>query len=228
MTKELTPSGKDYAYSLVKGGLGAIPMVGSLATEIFSLIIAPPLERRKGEWMNEISAKLAELSDKYAVDLNSLKENELFLDTVLQATTYALKTSEREKIIAFQNAIINTAVGDSPDKTVTQIFLNQLDNLTVWHIKILKLIDHPKNWYQTFNRALPSYSMASLSTLFIHAFPELNDKNDLLEIIWNDLKNAGFHKSGDMNTTMTGDGIFANRSTNLGQQFIKFISEYKS
>lgn len=227
MTKALTPSGKDITHSLVKGGLGSIPIVGSMAAEIFNLIIAPPLERRKSEWMNEIAAKLTELSDKYAVDLNSLKDDDLFLDAVLQATTYALKTSEKEKIIAFQNAILHIAAGDSPDKTVTQIFLNQLDNLTIWHIRILKFIENPKNWFHTFNRTPPSYGMASLSTLFIDAFPELKDKNDLLDIVWNDLRNAGFHRAGDVNTSMTGDGLFSERTTNLGQQFIKFISDYK-
>ena len=54
---------KDIAHSLVKGGLDAIPVVGSLATEIFGLIVTPPLEKRRAEWMNEIAAKLKELGE---------------------------------------------------------------------------------------------------------------------------------------------------------------------
>lgn len=225
--KLITTSGGDIAHSLTKGVLGAIPIVGSLATEIFSLIITPPLERRKGEWMNEIAAKLKELSDNKKIDIESLKDNEQFIDIVLQATTYALKTSEKEKIIAFQNAIINTAIGVSPDKTISQIFLNQLDNFTVWHIRILKFIDSPRNWYSNANRTPPSLMAGSISGIIQDAYPVLKDKNDLLEIIWNDLKNTGFHKTGNLMTTMTGVGTLSERTTNLGKQFLRFITDYK-
>lgn len=33
---------KEVANSLVKGGFGAIPIIGSLAAEIFGLIVTPP------------------------------------------------------------------------------------------------------------------------------------------------------------------------------------------
>lgn len=225
--KLITTTGGDIAHSFIKGGLGAIPVIGSLATEIFSLIVTPPLERRKGEWMNEIASKLKELSDNKRIDLESLKDNEQFLDIVLQATAYALKTSEKEKIIAFQNAILNTAIGNSPDKTISQIFLNQLDNFTVWHIRILKFIDNPRNWYSNVNRTPTSVMIGSISGRIQDAYPELKNQNDLLEIIWNDLKNTGFHKTGGLMTTMSGDGTLSERTTNLGKQFLHFITDYK-
>jgi len=43
------PTNEDVANSIVKGVLGAIPIVGALATELFGLIVVPPLEKRRVE-----------------------------------------------------------------------------------------------------------------------------------------------------------------------------------
>lgn len=69
-------TGMDVAHSLAKGGLGAIPVVGSLAAEIFGLVVTPPLEKRRAEWMNEIAEKLKELEDAKVINLEELQNNE--------------------------------------------------------------------------------------------------------------------------------------------------------
>jgi hypothetical protein len=217
-------TGKDIAHSLAKGALGAIPVIGSLAAEVFGLIVTPPLDKRRAEWMNEVAEKLKELEDRKKIDFVELQNNEQFIDVVLQATTYALKTSEKEKIIAFQNAIINTAVGDTPDKTISQIFLNQLDSFTVWHIKVLKFIDNPRLWFQEANRIVPSAT--SLSNILFEVYPELKDQEEIFNLIWNDLKTAGFHATGDPSTIMSGDGALSRRTTSLGKKFLDYISNY--
>jgi hypothetical protein len=214
----------DVAHSLTKGGLGAIPVIGSLATEIFGLIVTPPLEKRRAEWMNEIADKLKLLEENRKIDFQELQNNEQFIDVVLQATTLALKTSEKEKLNAFQNAVLNTASGESPDQTVSQIFLNQLDSFTTWHIKILKFIDSPRQWFQKANRTPPSYMAGSISSVIKEAFPELKNQDHLLDLIWNDIGTAGFHRTSGIKTTMTGDGVLSDRTTPLGKQFIEFIS----
>jgi len=225
MTDKINKKTKgDVAHSLTKGGLGAIPIIGSLATEIFGLIVTPPVEKRRAEWMNEIADKLKFLEENRKIDFLELQNNEHFIDVVLQATTLALKTSEKEKIKAFQNAVLNTASGQSPDQTISQIFLNQLDSFTTWHIIILKFIDSPRQWFQKANRTAPSYMASSISTVIKEAFPELNNQDDLLDIIWNDLGTAGFHRTSGIKTTMTGEGVLSDRTTQLGKQFIEFIS----
>lgn len=214
----------DVAHSLVKGGLGTIPVIGSLATEIFGLIVTPPLEKRRAEWMNEIAEKLKSLEERGEINFQELQNNEQFIDVVLQATTLALKTSEKEKIKAFQNTLLNTASGKSPDQTISQIFLNQLDSFTSWHLKILKFIDSPRIWFQKANRTPPSYMSGSISGVIKNAFPELKNQDDLLEIIWNDLRTVGFHRTSDIKTLMTGDGTLNERTTQLGKHFLEFIT----
>jgi hypothetical protein len=214
----------DIAHSLTKGGLGMIPVIGSLASEIFGLIVTPPLEKRRAEWMNEVAEKLKELETNGQIDFSELKENAQFIDVVLQATTYALKTSEEEKISSFRNALLNTAKGDSPDKTKCQIFLNQIDKFTSWHIRILNLIDGPRDWFERAGKRPPNYMMGSISSMLKEAFPELKDEDELIAIIWNDLGNIGFHRTSGVNTSMTGDGVLSDRTTPLAKEFIEFIT----
>jgi hypothetical protein len=221
-------TGKDIAHSLVKGGLGAIPVIGSLAAEVFGLLVTPPLNKRRAEWMNEVAQKLKDLEIKKDINFEELQNNDQFIDVVLQATTYALKTSENEKIKAFQNAIMNTAVGDTPGETISQIFLNQLDSFTVWHIKILKFIDDPRMWFQKTKKTPPSFMMGSLSNVLFEAYPELKDQNDMVGVIWNDLKTAGFHATGDLNTIMTEDGALSGKTTSLGKKFLDYITSYEN
>lgn len=88
----------DITHSLVKGGLGTIPVLGAAAAELFGLVVTPPLERRRAVWMNEVAEKLKELERRGEIDISALATDEKFLDVVMQATTYALKTSEQDKI----------------------------------------------------------------------------------------------------------------------------------
>jgi len=220
-------TGKDIAHSLAKGVLGAIPVVGSLAAEVFGLLVTPPLDKRRAEWMNEVAQKLKDLEERKEIDFEELQNNEQFIDVVLQATSYALKTSEKEKIKLFQNAIINTAIGEAPDKTISQIFLNQLDSFTVWHTKILKFIDNPRMWFQKANKTPPDYIAGSLSNFLFEAYPELKDQSEIFNLIWNDLKMAGFHGTGDPGTIMSGEGALSKRTSSLGKKFLDFISNYE-
>ncbi len=214
---------KDIAYSIAKGGLGTISIIGSLASEIFGLVVTPPLEKRRAEWMNDIAEKLKVLENRKEIDLNELVENEQFIDVVLQATTFALKTSEKKKIESFRNAILNTAKGNTPNKTKSQIFLNQLDKFTDWHIIILDFIDSPRNWFENKGKTPPNYMSGSIHSLIIEAFPELKNQDELLNIIWDDLKMTGFHKTGGLKAMMTGNGILSERTTTFGKEFLGFI-----
>jgi hypothetical protein len=224
MTEDFNKTtGKDIAHAITKGGLGAIPIVGSLATEIFSLVVTPPLEKRRADWMNDVAERLNKLEEDGLIDIQSLKDNDQFIDVVLQTTTFALKTSEEEKIAAFKNALVNTALGEAPSKTKTQIFLSQLDKFTVWHIKLLNFIDNPRDWFKNANRNPPNYMMGSISAVIIDAFPELRENDALVDVIWEDLNVAGFHATSGVKTMMTGDGTLAERTTPFGKEFLDFI-----
>jgi hypothetical protein len=220
------PSTGDIAYAAAKAGLGSIPILGSAATELFGLIVTPPLEKRRQKWMNDVAEKLKALEESGEIDLSELSKNDQFIDTVMQATSAAIKTSEIEKINAFQNAVLNTALNESPDKTKSQIFLNLVDSFTVWHIKILHFFDDPRQWFAKAGKTPPTLIMGSMFSILITAFPSLQGQDELVDVIWNDLSDAGLHRSSGLKTTMTGDGTLAERTTQLGKEFIYFISSH--
>ena len=144
---------QDIAYATTKAVVGSIPFVGAAAGELLGLIVASPLEKRRNKFLTEIGQRLKDLEEAKRLDLSSLTGNQQFIDTVLQATTYALKTSEEEKLSAFKNAILNTALNESPDKTISQIFLTLIDNFTIWHIRILYFSNDPEDWFKKHNRS---------------------------------------------------------------------------
>ena len=44
----------DAVRAIVKAGISAIPIAGAPAAEIFSLVVTPPHERRRDEWIESI------------------------------------------------------------------------------------------------------------------------------------------------------------------------------
>lgn len=214
---------KDIVYTLTKAGIASIPVVGGTASEILSLLITPPLEKRMDSWKMEVGLRLQKLEKNDNIDLNKLSENEVFIDTVLKITNEALKTSEREKLEYFKNAIINTAVETDPDISEINIFLRLITEFTVWHVKIFKLFDDPEKWYQVNEKEFSQYSMAPLSRILDKAYPELKSKKDFYNLIWSDLGRYGLHNTSDLNTGMSINGLKSSRTTNLGKKFLRFI-----
>jgi hypothetical protein len=215
----------DISYSIAKTALGSIPIVGAAASELLQLLVTPPLEKRRNEWMIEVGEKLKQLEQKEELDLTKLASNDVFIDVVLQTTQLALLTSEKEKIQYFKNVILNSAVEENPNITEVHIFLNFISTFTIWHIKILKLFDNPEDWFKKNGKSMPSYMAAGLSNVLEEAYPELTEKRDLYDLIWDDLSRAGLHKTSGLHTTMTGSGLMVQRTTPFGKEFLEFITE---
>jgi len=215
----------DILHSVAKGAIGAIPVVGSLATEIFSLVVTPPLEKRRAIWMNDIASRLQELENNGYINLNDLKDNDQFIDVVLQASTLALKTSEDEKLEAFKRAVLNTALNETPSITLSQIFLSQLDRFTALHIQILALMNDPEEWFRKAGKPVPSfYFSSSIFAVIGAAFPEIKNEVDLITLVWEDLRMAGLHITEGISTNMSAQGALEPRTTQLGRDFIAYIS----
>jgi hypothetical protein len=215
---------KDIAYAVAKAGLGSIPIIGAAASELLQLIVTPPIEKRRKEWMIQIGEKLKELEEKEGIDLERLRDNDVFVDVVIQATQEAIKTSEKEKVEYFKNAILNTASGEHPELSEIQMFLKLVSDFTIWHIKILKLFDNPTEWFSSNELTAPSFTAAGLSSILEIAYPELKGRREFYDLIWSELKRAGLHRTSGLHSTMTGSGLMISRTTDFGKKFLAFIS----
>jgi hypothetical protein len=54
----------DYAHTAIKATLSSIPIVGGPAAELFDLAIKPPIERRRGAFLECVSKEILKLKDK--------------------------------------------------------------------------------------------------------------------------------------------------------------------
>lgn len=216
---------KDVGYTLAKAGIASIPIVGAAAAEILPLIITPPIEKRREVWMLEVGERLQALEKQRQIKLESLSENDIFVDTVLKISSEALKTSEREKLKYFKNAIVNTAVSPNPDISEINIFVRLITEFTIWHIKILKLFDNPEECYRINEKEFAQYSMVSLSKILFRAYPILYARQDFCDLIWADLGRWGLHNTSDLKTGVSASGLKSSRTTELGKKFLLFIED---
>jgi hypothetical protein len=215
-------SAGDFVHSTVKGALGAIPCAGPLAAELFQLVIAPPLERRRAEWMEDIAKRLKKLEEEKRISYEELGSNDQFVDAILKTTQIALRSSQKEKLEALKNALVNVALGNFTDQDTMHTFLNFIDTFSVWHIRILKLYNDPTRWFEESGRAFPNY-FGGLETIMEEAYPDLRGKRNFYDIVWRELSQNGLLTGASLHTMMTGQGLSQRHTTDLGQQFLKFI-----
>jgi len=224
--EDLVLSTGDYAHSGVRAGLSTAPFLGGPLAEFFSLIITPPLEKRRTEWLIDIFTRLKQLEEKVeGFKIENLAENEIFISTLLYATQVAMRTHLREKLDALRNAVINSAVKLPIDENLQLIFLNLVDRYTPWHLIILHFLEDPRQYGVRNNISYPSWSMGGTSAVLEFAMPELKGKRDFYDQIVRELFSNGLLNSDTfLHTTMTDQGMFSSRTTEMGKQFLGFIS----
>jgi hypothetical protein len=211
-------SAGDVAHAVTKAGLSAIPIIGGPAVELFQLVMQPPLEKRRAEWMQRVGEGLKALEES-GLDIETLGENEEFVSAVMQASQIALRTHQEEKLEALGNATLNVASGQAPDEALQLMFLNFVDAFTEWHIRVLKLFEAPPG---------QSGIMAGgLSHVLENSFPELKGRREFYDSVWRDLFLRGLVNTETLHTTMSAGGLATKRTTAHGDQFLAFIARPK-
>ena len=227
----LTPPEKsigDDLHSLGKGVLSCIPGVGGVVAELFEMVITPPLARRREVWMSQVAEALNELRETISgFSWDKLKEDETFLDIFLQAGQIALRNHHAEKIVALKNAVCNSALKINLEETQQLVFLRYIDELTIVHLKLLDLMRDPRQWATENNHKFPDFITSALTNVIYHAFPELKAQEALTELFVNDLQTRGLLQEVNIHGTLTFHGLMAARSTEMGNCFLRYISDPK-
>ena len=215
----------DYVHTFVKAGLGSIPIAGAAAAELFAAIVTPPLEKRRNKWMNDIGEQLRELEIDKQIDLSTLSDNDIFITTVMHASQIAVRNHSLEKIKALENAISNAALPNPPEESKELLFLHYIDIFTVWHLRILHLFQNSQNWFILNQKKPPEFSFtSSYEQVLLSAYPELENNRSLYDIIDRELNEAGFFSDGGIHSMMSSSGAYQKRTTEFGDEFLKFIS----
>jgi hypothetical protein len=216
------PDKLDVAHALVRTALSTIPLVGGPAVELFAATVTPPLEHRRQEWMQEIGEALHKLEEERKINLDDLKNNPAFIDTILHASQAALRNSQEDKRQALRNAVLNAALPNPPEEAVQQIFIDLVDTFTAWHLRILRLFQDPSLWFETHGLQLRG---SSLALVLEAALPELRGRRSFYEQIWHDLYTRSLVTIEGLHGMMTNQGLSQKRTTDMGEQFLRFIEE---
>jgi hypothetical protein len=217
----------DVGLAVARGILSGIPIAGGLASEIFNLVIAPPLTKRRDEWMESIAEGLKELEEKVdGFKIEDLSNNASFITTVMHATQAAVRNHQKEKLDALRNAALNAALPNAPEEDLQMMFLNYIDTLTTLHIRILIFFDDPEMYIRKAKVKISDWEEISPEGIFFYLYPHYRDHPQIFNLFVQDL--------ADFKELLLEDKIHSpmkkmaylriSHTTNIGKQFIKFIT----
>ncbi|UCE05883.1 MAG: hypothetical protein JSW07_20205 [bacterium] len=220
ITQKPEKDSKDIAQSLAKATISSIPCIGGATGELFSLVVTPSLEKRRDEWIENIAKKLIELERKIGdFEIGKLKNNDLFVSILTQATFSAIKCHQKEKREALRNAVLNSALSGAPEEDLQIMFINVVDSLTSLHVKVMTNIYKLTTKSQLSNGTTPPLKPDII-------FGELKNRKSLCKQILSQLDSMGLI---EFKSIWTDDDVKSIRfstdvMTDLGKEFLKFIT----
>lgn len=208
-----------------KAALGAIPLAGGGAVELFQFAVAHGREQRFQSWIADVTEALNRLVlEPRGATFEDLSSDDAFLDVIGEATRATVETSDQVKIDALRNAVVNSVFQPDTEADRRAILLDILVGLTPTHIKLLKLYDDPRVWYAEEGIPVPNITMGGAGLVVEQAYPDLAADKPLLDYVVKDLGSKNLANL-NLNVTTTGDSVFASKTQALGRELITFITE---
>ncbi len=214
----------DIAHSIVKASVSLVPVVGSSASEIFSLIITSPLEKRRDEWIESIATKLLEIEKKVEnFNIDRLSENSEFITTLIYSSQVALRNHQIEKIKALENIVLNEALSINIEQDKKLMFINFIDTLTSSHLILLYFLHNPRAWASEHNIKYPEWRQCGTGSAIEYAINEFKGKREFYDQLGQELYSRGLLISANFHNTITVDTALSKHTTKLGEEFLKYI-----
>src|SRR5690242_19540174 len=127
-------SNEEKVEAIVRAMVQAVPFVGGPLAELINSFLSVA-EERKRAWGEEISFVVSNLARDLQLMPQTLADNQRFVSVLIQATTLAYKTHQKEKLQALKSAVVSAADERFEDDDVF-IFLRYVDELTPSHLKL--------------------------------------------------------------------------------------------
>jgi hypothetical protein len=121
--------------------------------------------------------------------------------------------------------MLNSALPGRPEDSTQQTFVALVDQFTEWHLRFSKLFQDLRGWARRHNVTLPSLMAGSPANILKAAYPELQGRQSFHGQIWKDLWQRGLVNTDSLEGLMSGEGAVAKRTSELGDQFLRFIED---
>ena len=112
---------------------------------------------------------------------------------------------------------------EAPEDDRQLMFLNFIDELTPWHLRVLHFFDDPEIWGSQHNISYPNWHDGSPANLLESTFEELRGQRDFYDQVVRDLHYRGLMSIDSLHTRMTVRGMFTSRTTEMAKGFLAFI-----
>ncbi len=217
----------DIVHTGIRAVLSSVPFVGAPAIELFAFLVAPPLEKRRDEWIRSIAEGLVALeNERPGFQIDALAEDETFLATLINASRAAIAASRDETRQALRNAVLNSPLPTAPDDIRQKIFIHWIDEFSAWHIKILEMFDDPgvpeinlddPAWWRT------DITLEYLADFIEEKFPEMRGHYSLYIQIVMDLHTRGLIANAFPERALATRLDSSPKLTPVGKEFLEFI-----
>lgn len=210
----LKATARDHLHTLARAGLSMIPTVGGPAAELFSMLIVPPLTKRRDEWLQALANGLEELEKKVdGFKVQSLVNNEAFVTMVMEASHLAMRNHAKEKVDALRNAVLNSAL-KTPDEYLQGVLLQFISIATPWHFRVLEFYSDPEAYVKRAGLKIESGDF--LSYFVERIFPNLNGNDAFRLQVERDLLHYGL--------ILPEVAWYTERTTDTGDAVLKMIA----
>lgn len=216
----------DLATTSAMAAVNLIPCVGGAVAELLDFVVTPSLQQRRDKFFELLNDRVKVLESDNESLVDKLNGNEQFVDVVVEASRIAIGTSNETKRNALASAVINTAKGETPDEAVITTYLRLIRDWTEWHIKLMSFFYNPIDWFDKNRRQPNEYSAASKMRVLKDAFPELDNKEDMVLVWWQDIYHQGFTRVQSLSGTATGRSLYDPCLTSRGNEFLRFIASH--
>jgi hypothetical protein len=222
--KQPSRSSADVLHALTKGALGAIPFAGSAVSELFQLVVTPPLETRREEWLSSLAARLDELEGRGLVDVRGLADNPDFIDVLVVTTRATMETHDDEKIARLRNALLNTCLDDSQEGIRAEArrtkLLRHVVTLSTLHILVLNAAAQHSESKDPKLLSLGATIEAVVSALL----PDFGNDPELIKETWLELHGWGLTLAdGSRPYAQPGSGRLIQPVSDMGRALLQFI-----
>lgn len=218
--------GSDTIHALLKGAAALVPGVGGPLTVLMETLFAPPIERRRDNWLRMLASAVEELQRSVAgLTPQTLSTSESFITVALQATQIAVRTHREEKLSALKNAVLSAGLPGAPSDERQAIYLRFVDELTPLHLRVLALYADPSSWLPPvpdhpddgWGMSVPREAIGKLE-------PELADAPEFYEQVIRDLQVRSLVKQGLLtHFKIARPGVVEAQTTAFGRDFLAYI-----
>ena len=215
--------------TIVTTAISAIPGVGGPIANVINEVLISSWQERREAFEKEMKSKFEKLDSRFE---EKIRESKNLASIFVHVSKEAMDDVEENKIHLYANTIINSIKSESFSDTKIHIFLNILSMMTNAHIDLLKRLSNTisKKNCDCFQRSVQSRMPATEEKTVELYFSDFEQKQ-IIQILVNDLYQSRLITS---NTFLSGNdaplGIntqLEKKTTDLGDEFLDFISEHK-